>query len=134
MQPKNLWELSVLIVYKVVLEDARELLLRRHMVMVPSRPNEKLSWPSQAQLHRKRRKLKQKENASSNAQNSQSDSADDEFAQFQEMRKEQKKLERSQAFFATYATIAVFILFWFGGAAIFSATEDWNYFEGVYFS
>lgn len=54
--------------------------------------------------------------------------------QFREMRKRQKKMERSRAFMTTGITIGVFIVFWVGGAAVFSKTESWTFFEGFYFS
>jgi len=55
------------------------------------------------------------------------------------LRKEAKRLreveiaEKSNELWAVITAVIIFVIFVLTGAAIFSTTEDWSYFEGLYF-
>ncbi|KAL0637205.1 hypothetical protein Q9L58_003855 [Maublancomyces gigas] len=114
--------LVVAAIRNVVVEDARERLIKRHMYSKNIRQKERFGV---VQGLRSGTGTSTMVGQVSDAEN---------YAEFQAMRKRQKKLKKSRAFAATGVTIGVFVVFWIGGAALFAATEGWSFFEGFYFA
>lgn len=53
--------------------------------------------------------------------------------EFHDRRRREKREEKAKQYMSAFASVAAFAVFWLVGAAIFSATEDWTYFEAFYF-